>query len=458
MRNSLKVRAEHYWQETAEKKGSKKKRMHYALWDSSGSFWLAEEYTPNPPVTGQIQADIAIIGGGITGLSSAYHLKQRYPQKHIILIEAQAVGFGASGRNSGFISQEYHGWYELFERKGAAAAEPYTRYAERGYQLLVETIRNQAIACDLQENGALLLAKTAHEAHSLERHAKAYNQTGRSVQLWQGAELAAKIKTDFYPAGLFLPHWSLLHPGRLMRELKSIVERLGVVVYERTPVQRIHQGKGIELHCASGQVRAATVTLATNAYTPKLGFLQSTLMPLHLFVVVTQPLETAEVEQGGWNAIPGRFELDRTHTVRVTPDGRLLIRGGARYYYDNGITYKDVPLAYQSLCQHLLLRYPQLKEVRAAYAWSGMMALTRAFTPLFGCMGKEQNILYSVGYNGFGLVNGFYGGKLLCDLYSGDLHEDLRLMSSQTRARRLLPEPLRYVHMNTSLAVRGFRL
>jgi len=181
-------------------------------------------------------------------------------------------------------------------------------------------------------------------------------------------------------------------------------------------------------------------------------------MPLHLFVVVTQPLETGEIEQGGWSAVPGRFELDRSHTVRLTPDGRLLIRGGARYYYDNGITYKDVPHAYQSLCQRLQLRYPRLKEVSRAYAWSGVMALTRTFTPLFGRMGREDNILYSVGYNGFGLVNGFYGGKLLCDLYSGELHEDLQLIFSRNGARRLLPEPLRYAHMNTSLAMRGFRL
>ena len=86
------------------------------------------------------------------------------------------------------------------------------------------------------------------------------------------------------------------------------------------------------------------------------------------------------------------------------------------------------------------------------------MALTRAFTPLFGRTGGEKNILYSVGYNGFGLVNGFYGGKLLCDLYSGDLHEDLHFLSSLNGVGRLLPEPLRYLHMNTSLAVRGFRL
>jgi len=432
--------------------------MNGALWDNPGSFWLAEDYTPNPPLTGQVQADVAIIGGGITGLSSAYHLKRRYPEKHIVLLEGQAVGFGASGRNSGFISQEYHGWYERFERKGAAAVEPYTRYAERGYQLLVQTIREQAIACNLQENGALLLAKNATEAHSLEEHAKAYRQTGRSVQLWEGAELADRIKTNFYPAGLFLPHWSLLHPGRLMRGLKTVVEHLGVVVYERTPVQRIYQRKPVELDCGSGQVRAATVILATNAYTPKLGFLQSSVMPIHLFVVVTQPLETSEIDQGGWSTVLGRFELDRTHTVRLTPDGRLFIRGGARYYYDNGITSRDVPHAYQSLCQRLRLRYPQLKEVKRAYAWSGMMALTRAFTPLLGRMGREDNILYSVGYNGFGLVNGFYGGKLLCDLYSGEQHGDLRLMSSLDGTGRLLPEPLRYIHINASLAVRGFRL
>src|SRR5215470_1615415 len=246
--------------------------MNYALWDNLDSFWLAEEYTPNPPLTGQVRADVAIIGGGITGLSSAYHLKRRYPEKHIVLIEGQAVGFGASGRNSGFISQEYHGWYERFERKGAAAVAPYTRYAERAYQLLVQTIREQTIACDLQDKGALLLGKNATEARSLEEHARAYNQIGRPVQLWEGAELAARIKTDFYPAGLFLPHWSLLHPGRLMRGLKATVERLGVVVYEQTPVQQISQGKTIKLTCGTGQVSTETVIVATNAYTPKLGF------------------------------------------------------------------------------------------------------------------------------------------------------------------------------------------
>src|SRR5262249_44848354 len=224
---------------------------------------------------------------------------------------------------------------------------------------------------------------------------------------------------DFYPAGLFLPHWSLLHPGRLMRGLKAVVERLGVGVYERTPVHRIRQGQAVELECGSGQVSAGTVILATNAYTPKLGFLRSTLMPIHLFVVVTQPLETKEVEQGGWRTVPGRFELDRTHTVRITPDGRLLIRGGARYYYDNGVGYRDVPHAYQSLCQRLVRRYPRLKEVSPAYAWSGVMAITRSFTPRLGRTGNGGNILYSIGYNGFGLGNGVYGGKPLRDLYRG---------------------------------------
>jgi NADPH-dependent 2,4-dienoyl-CoA reductase/sulfur reductase-like enzyme len=96
---------------------SNRKRPNYALWDNTDSFWLAEESILNSPLTGQIQVDVAIIGGGITGLSSAYHLKRRYPEKHIVLIEGQAVGFGASGRNSGFISQEYHRWYERLSGK-----------------------------------------------------------------------------------------------------------------------------------------------------------------------------------------------------------------------------------------------------------------------------------------------------------------------------------------------------
>jgi glycine/D-amino acid oxidase-like deaminating enzyme len=302
------------------------------------------------------------------------------------------------------------------------------------------------------------LAKNLAETRALEKHLHAYQQIGRSVQLWERPELAANIHTDFYPAGLFLPHWSLLHPGKLMRGLKTLVERLGVVVYEQTPVRRIHHGHPLELDCSSGQVKAHTVILATNAYTPKLGFLQSALAPLHLFVVVTQPLTTTEMEEGGWSTVLGRFELDKSHTIRLTPDGRLLIRAGVRYCFNNDITYRDVPHAYHSLCQRLQLRYPQLREVKAEYTWSGVMAMTRSFTPFLGRTGKANNILYSAGYNGFGLVNGFYGGKLLSDLYGGEQHEDLQLLSSSDRARRLPPEPLRYVIMNAAFAVHGFRL
>jgi glycine/D-amino acid oxidase-like deaminating enzyme len=132
--------------------------VNTTLSDSPDSFWLAETYLPAPPLSGCVHADIAIIGGGITGLSSAYHFKQRYPNKHVVVLEGQKIGFGASGRSSGFISQEYHGWDELFFRQGAAAVEPYAQYAERGYQHLVQTIREEAIDCDLKECGALRLA------------------------------------------------------------------------------------------------------------------------------------------------------------------------------------------------------------------------------------------------------------------------------------------------------------
>ena len=432
--------------------------MSAVLNDTPDSFWLAEPYTPNRPLTSRIRADIAIIGGGITGLSTAYHFKRRYPDKHIVIVEGQSIGFGASGRSSGFISQEYHGWDELLARKGAAAVEPYARYAERGYHQLVRTIQEERIECDLSECGALRLAKKEAEVHSLEKQAPAYEQLGKSVELWQGKELAAKISSDFYPAGVFLPHWATLHPGKLVRGLKTAVERLGVHMYEHTPMQQLQHGKPVELICPAGQVTADTVILATNAYTPKLGFFKSILMPLHLYVVVTQPVDETVIGHGAWNSVPGRYEMDATHTIRLTPDGRLLIRGGARYDYNNAVAYRHVPHAYQRLAERLVQRYPYLKTVQPAHTWSGMMALSRSHTPLLGRMGTDNTLLYSVGYNGFGLVSGFYGGKLLCDLYANEPNEDLQLMSSPEKTGWLLPEPLRYLQMNVSLAMRHHRL
>lgn len=432
--------------------------MNKTLSDSPDSFWLAEPYLPAPPVSGHMQADIAIIGGGVTGLSSALHFKRRYPNKLIVLLEGQEIGFGASGRSSGFISKEYHDWDELYFRKGKAAVEPYAQYAERGYQHLVQTISAEGIECDQNECGALRLATKEAEVRTLEKQVSAYAQLGKPVQLWKGKELSEKISSEFYPAGVFLPHWATLHPGKLARGLKTVVERLGVQIYEHTPLQQVRQGSLVKLSGPTGQVTAETVIFATNAYTPQLGFLKSILMPLHLYVVVTRPLDKTVIDEGAWTSVPGRYEMDATHTIRLTPDGRLLIRGGARYNYNNATAYRHVPYAYERLIERLVQRYPYLKTVRPAYTWTGVMALTRAHTPLLGRMGTENNLLYSVGYNGFGLVSGFYGGKLMCDLYANEPNPDLQLMSSPDKTGWLPPEPLRYLQTNVSLAIRHHRL
>lgn len=422
------------------------------------SVWLTEALPATPALRGHVRADIAVVGGGITGLSAAYHFRQRYPNKQIVILEGQRIGFGASGRNSGFISQEYHGWDSLFFSKGAAAVAPYAEYAERGYRHLVETIAREAIDCDLQESGALRLAKKDAEVRTLEKQVPAYAQLGRSVELWQGKDLAARIGSDFYPAGVFLPHWATLHPGKLVRGLSSAVEALGVHIYEHTPVQQLRRGKPVELVCPDGQLSADTVVVATNAYTPQLGLFRHILMPLHLYVMVTQPVDEAVIGHGAWTSVPGRYEMDATHTIRLTPDGRLLIRGGARYDYNSRVADRHQPRAYRRLAERLLARYPYLGSVRAAHGWSGVMALTRAHTPLLGRLDNDPRVLFSVGYNGFGLVSGFYGGRLVCELYANQPNPDLALMSSPAKAGWLPPEPLRYVHMNVSLALRHHRL
>lgn len=432
--------------------------MTAALRDTPDSLWLTEPSAAAPPLYGRVRTDLAIVGGGITGLSAAYHFKRRYPNKHIVVLEGQRVGFGASGRSSGFISREYHGWDSLFFDKGAEAVEPYAQYAERGYGHLVHTIRQEAIDCDLRESGALRLAKKDAEVRTLEKQVPAYAQLGKSVQLWQGQDLAAKIRSEFYPAGVFLPHWATLHPGKLVRGLRTVVEGLGVHIYEHTPIQRLRRGKPGELVCPSGQISADTVIVATNAYTPRLGLFKHILMPLHLYVMVTRPVDETVIGHGAWTSLPGRYEMDATHTIRLTPDGRLLIRGGARYDYNSRVAYRHQPRAYQRLAERLVKRYPYLGRVQAAHSWSGVMALTRAHAPLLGRLQNDNSVLFSVGYNGFGLVSGFYGGRLMCDLYANQPNPDLALMSSPAKTGWLLPEPLRYLHLNASLALRHHRL
>jgi len=386
------------------------------VFETNQSHWAKTQLAASPSLQQDLEADVAIIGGGFTGLSSAYYIRKNQPAKKVVVLEARGCGNGASGRNGAMVL--------------TMTADRFMQFSDdpvmdkRIYDLTVENIRQLhalsadiGIDCELDTNGALQVFNTKADLDAGTAYAEKGRKLGMDVELWDRQQTFEALGTRMY-AGAFLDRQcGQVHPMKLVQVFKSAAQRAGAQIYENTAVARIEEGSTIRLHTTNARtVTAKSLVLASNAYTSKLGFFRNGIVPIFNYVGITPTLSDAQIAAVGWRS---RMPFSDSRTIvtylGLTRDNRIHIGGGqASYSLNDGMGQRpDAGHAFRNLQSELGRIYPQLAGAEFETTWSGLVDCSLDFSSSVGCL--SDNIFYGIGYCGHGVNLTSLFGRIIAD-------------------------------------------
>ena len=392
------------------------------------SFWAKGygPYEPSDPLRGHVDADVAVIGAGFTGLNVAREVAASSPGATVAVLEAAVVGFGASGRNGGFSMTLFGLEPELTAlRWGRERLVDAHRYMQRAVAFVRELVERHELDSDYEHTGFVRVSYTDAQLRRLQKTHALYRKLGLDgdMRMLSAEELRGKVKTSRYVGGLFERETGIMDPCKHVRELKRLAEEAGVLVFERSPVTAIRRetgAGGVRLSTPEGSVRAGKVVLATNAYTrlvPGVSALRNAQLPVWTYQVVTERLDKSTWRALGWEGRES-FEDNRQliHYFRRTADGRITMGGGdVGLHFDGSLDHDASPSTWAHLQDHLRWLFPQLRDVRFDYRWGGPVSVNPDMTPEIGFLGDER-VVYSTGCIGHGVSMCHLNGRLIADL------------------------------------------
>ncbi len=372
----------------------------------------ANPWSPRPPLAGNVRADVCIIGGGYTGLSAALHLRKA--GFDVVLLEAERVGYGASGRNGG---QLYGGmrrdvdWLET--SLGVATAKQLWRIGDEARALVKALIDEFKIDCDLTPGIAIAAhrARYVPEYHELvDKLENDYGVTG--LQKLDADQITALLGTREYFGGYIDWQAAHLHPLNLALGIAAAADKAGARIFEGTRANAFTQGQRVRITTAGGSVDAAHVLIATNGYLGNLApKLASRIMPINNFIVATAPMSADRVSELNPRRVAAGDSRFVINYFRISADGRMLFGGGENYR-------RGFPADIAGFVRPYLLKiYPQLSDLAIDYAWGGALAITMNRMPHFGRLGS--NIYFAHGYSGQGVAMAHLAGKFVADAIRG---------------------------------------
>ncbi|MFT4125536.1 MAG: FAD-binding oxidoreductase [Gordonia sp. (in: high G+C Gram-positive bacteria)] len=426
------------------------------------SFWFSTVPAagPRPPLPGDIDADIAIVGAGLTGLWSAYYLAAALPDTRIVVIERESVGFGASGRNGGWLSAEVAGNRAVYAdiarargRDGLDANRRLTTTMRAGVAEVLARIADEQIECDAVAAGVLHIARCAAQDERLRAELAHERHLGADdwAQL-DAAELRERLVVNGARSAMYSPHCARVNPAKLTHGVARAAERRGVTIYENTAVTTITPRR---LGTAGGDVRAETILVCVEGFTPTLAGRHRSLLPMNSSMIVTAPLPDSVWDEIGWQGCELLGEMAHAYTYsQRTADGRIALGGrGVPYRFGSGIddAGRTQERTIASLTRALHELFPATAGIAVDHAWCGVLGVSRDWTvsidydPTTGVGGAS-------GYVGSGLTTTNVAGRTLCDLVTGQRTELTDLPWVGHHARSWEPEPLRWLGVATMYA------
>ncbi len=415
-------------------------------------------------MAGDVGVDLAVIGAGFTGLSTAIEFKRDNPGATVAVIESAVVGYGASGRNGGFNMKLFGLEPDLTKlRWGTQKTIDAQRYAERAVAWVKRLIEENKLDSDYRHTGMFRVSYSPSQLQRLQRTHRMLQELGIAgdVSFWTQDELRREFNTDRYAGAIYERETGILNPCKHVRELKRLAIDAGVTVYEQCPVELISRpGGSIRLQTPGGAVTAGKLVVATNAYTRALRGLpelRSRQIPMWTFQVVTAQLSAAQWESIGWKNQQS-FEDNRqlVHYFRPTVDGRITMGGGeVTTPFGNSLDHDSEPRIWAHCEEHLKWIFPQLRQVPIEYRWGGPVSVNLDMTPEIGFLGDER-VIFSTGCIGHGVSLSHLNGRLIADLLSGRKTELSDFWIVNRKAVHWPREPLSF--LTRQVVLRGLRL
>jgi glycine/D-amino acid oxidase-like deaminating enzyme len=414
-------------------------------------FWLDRLDAPDPaePLAGDVDADLAIVGGGYTGLWAAIQAKELDPGRDVVLLEQDTVAFGASGRSGGFCDASLtHGLGNGVARF-PEEIQKIEQLAAENFVGIYDTIHRHGIDCDWTPTGTMAVAVEPYQVEQLRRAEELYRSFRQPVRFLKGDEVRAEVDSPTYLAGLWrLDRDALVDPARLAWGLRRAALELGVRIHEHTAATGMEpEGDGVAVATPGGRVHARRVILATNAFPPLARSIRRYVIPVYDYVLMTEPLTPAQIDAIGWRNGQGLADSGhRFHYYRLTADGRILWGGyDAIYHYGNAVApeLEDRPETFTLLAGHFFRTFPQLEGIRFTHRWAGAIDTCSRFCVMWGtALGGRAS--YAVGYTGLGVGSSRFGARVALDLIGGVETDLTKLRFVRSKPTPFPPEPLRY--------------
>ncbi|MBA4710801.1 FAD-dependent oxidoreductase [Aquitalea aquatica] len=423
---------------------------------SAFSSWLSEALVAEGPASPEplrqdIRADVCIVGGGFTGLWSAIEIKRAKPEAEVVMVEARLCGSGASGRNGGFVLSLWAKFQSLAKMCGEAEALRLCRESSQAIVDLQAFCQQHDIDAQLRLDGWLWAATTTAQLGTWDSTVSRLELLGQQPYQRLAAGQAAQLSgSSLHLDGVFEPVSASIQPAMLARGLLRHARKLGVKVYESSPMERLESGTPARVQCTHGSVRADRVILAMNAWAAQFADIRKAFVVVSSDVVITRPLPELLQSSGWTNGMTISDSRMLVHYYRTTPDGRIVFgKGGGneQLVYGAKLAGKldGASGIAATVAAHLRRAYPGVQTADIAGNWTGPIDRTRNGLPHFGALPQQPNVFYAIGYSGNGVGPSMLGGKILAALALQLDNEWSRCGLVHGLQRDFPPEPFRYL-------------